>query len=42
MIASWLKVLKADEWAVFTAASEAQQAADYIVRESERTAQVAA
>jgi antirestriction protein ArdC len=41
-IASWLKVLKADKRAIFTAASKAQQAADYIVRESDRTAEVAA
>jgi len=41
-IASWLKVLKADNRAVFTAASKAQQAADYIIRESGRTAEVAA
>jgi antirestriction protein ArdC len=41
-IGSWLKVLKADKRAIFTAASKAQQAADYIVRESDRTAEVAA
>ncbi len=41
-IASWLKVLKADKRAIFTAASKAQQAADYIVRESGRTVEVAA
>lgn len=41
-IQSWLRVLKADKRAVFTAASKAQQAADYIVRESDRTAEVAA
>ena len=41
-IASWLKVLKADKRAIFTAASKAQQAADYIVRESARTMGVAA
>jgi antirestriction protein ArdC len=41
-IASWLKVLKADKRAIFTAASKAQQAADYIVRESGQTAEVAA
>jgi antirestriction protein ArdC len=41
-IGSWLKVLKADKRAIFTAASKAQQAADYIVRESGRTAEVAA
>jgi len=41
-IASWLRVLKADKRAIFTAASKAQQAADYIVRQSERTAEVAA
>jgi len=41
-IASWLKVLKADTRAIFTAASKAQQAADFIIRESGRTAEVAA
>jgi antirestriction protein ArdC len=41
-IVSWLKVLKADNRAIFTAASKAQQAADYIVRVSGRTAEVAA
>jgi antirestriction protein ArdC len=41
-IASWLKVLKADKRAIFTAASKAQQAADYIVQQSERSVEVAA
>jgi antirestriction protein ArdC len=41
-IVSWLKVLKADKRAIFTAASKAQQAADYLVQQSERTAEVAA
>jgi antirestriction protein ArdC len=41
-IASWLKVLKADTRAIFTAASKAQQAADFIIRQSESTAEVAA
>lgn len=41
-IASWLKVLKADRRAIFTAASKAQQAADYIVQESGCTTKVAA
>jgi antirestriction protein ArdC len=41
-IASWLKVLKADRRAIFTAASKAQQAADYIIRESGNSAEVAA
>jgi antirestriction protein ArdC len=42
-IDSWLKVLKADKRAVFTAASKAQQAADFLVRQSApRTAEVAA
>lgn len=41
-IASWLKVLKADKRAIFTAASKAQQAADYMIQMSERTAEVAA
>ncbi len=42
---SWLRVLKADKRAIFTAASKAQQAADYLVKRSgstERTAEVAA
>src|SRR6201987_1944884 len=30
-IDSWLKVLKADKRAIFTAASKAQQAADFII-----------
>ena len=34
-IASWLKVLKADKRAIFTAASKAQQASDYLIRQSE-------
>jgi len=41
-IQSWLRVLKADKRAIFTAASKAQQAADYLIRASERTAEVAA
>ena len=44
-IASWLKVLKADRRAIFTAASKAQQAADYLIQQAEqpaRTAEVAA
>ena len=41
-IASWLKVLKADKRAIFTAASKAQQAADYMIQMSQRTAEVAA
>jgi antirestriction protein ArdC len=41
-IGSWLKVLKADKRAIFTAASKAQQAADYLIQQSERTAEVAA
>ena len=38
-IASWLKVLKADKRAIFTAASKAQQAADYMIQASGRTAE---
>lgn len=34
-IASWLKVLKADKRAIFTAASKAQQAADYMIGRAE-------
>ena len=41
-IASWLKVLKSDKRAVFTAASKAQQAADFMIHAAERTAEVAA
>jgi antirestriction protein ArdC len=42
-IDSWLKVLKADKRAIFTAASKAQQAADYLVKHSGRAmAEVAA
>ncbi len=41
-IQSWLRVLKADKRAVFTAASKAQQAADFLARQSARAAEVAA
>jgi antirestriction protein ArdC len=44
-LASWLKVLKADSRAIFTAASKAQQATDWLIAraaESARTAEVAA
>jgi len=41
-IASWLKILKADKRAIFTAASKAQQAADFLIRMSDRTSEVAA
>jgi antirestriction protein ArdC len=41
-IASWLRVLKADKRAIFTAASKAQQATDYLVKASGRVAEVAA
>jgi antirestriction protein ArdC len=41
-IASWLKVLKADKRAIFTAASKAQAAADFLAGQSGRTAEVAA
>ena len=40
-IASWLRVLKADKRAIFTAASKAQQAADYLVQQSQDLAEVA-
>lgn len=33
-LASWLKVLKADKYAIFTAAREAQRAADFIVEKT--------
>jgi antirestriction protein ArdC len=44
-LASWLKVLKADKRAIFTAASKAQQACDWMIQragESARVAEVAA
>ena len=41
-IQSWLRVLKGDKRAVFTAASKAQQATDFLIRQSQRTAEVAA
>jgi antirestriction protein ArdC len=42
-IASWLQVLRADKRAIFTAASKAQQAADFMVAQSQRpVAEVAA
>jgi len=44
-LASWLKVLKADSKAIFTAASKAQQATDWMIAragETVRTAEVAA
>jgi antirestriction protein ArdC len=37
-IQSWLKVLNADKRAIFTAASKAQQAADYLIEQSEKGA----
>ena len=39
---SWLKVLKADKRAIFTAASKAQQAADFLIQQSARIVEVAA
>jgi antirestriction protein ArdC len=36
-IQSWLKVLRADKRAIFTAASKAQQAADYLTARAEQT-----
>jgi antirestriction protein ArdC len=41
-IDSWLKVLKADKRAIFTAASKAQQAADFLIQQSAHCAEVAA
>jgi antirestriction protein ArdC len=41
-IQSWLKALRNDKRAIFTAASQAQKAADYLIRHSESTAEVAA
>jgi len=40
-IASWLRVLKADKRAIFTAASKAQQAADFMIQHSQTLAEVA-
>jgi antirestriction protein ArdC len=37
-IQSWLRVLKADKRAIFTAASKAQQATDWLVKQSARVA----
>ncbi|MGA2185467.1 MAG: zincin-like metallopeptidase domain-containing protein [Bryobacteraceae bacterium] len=39
-IASWLRVLKADKRAIFTAASKAQQAADYLIQRAGEAARV--
>jgi len=41
-IGSWLKVLKADKRAIFTASSKGQQAADYMIQQSGQRAEVAA
>jgi antirestriction protein ArdC len=41
-IQSWLKVLKADKRAIFTAASKAQQACDWLVQQAGTLAEVAA
>jgi antirestriction protein ArdC len=41
-IHSWLRVLKADKRAIFTAASKAQQAADFMIQRAEGKAEVAA
>jgi antirestriction protein ArdC len=41
-IQSWLRVLKADTKAIFTAASKAQQAADWLIARAGRVAEVAA
>jgi antirestriction protein ArdC len=38
-IDSWLKVLRADNRAIFSAASQAQKAADWLSERSGRTAQ---
>jgi antirestriction protein ArdC len=40
-IASWLRVLKADKRAIFTASSKAQQAADFMIQHSQALAEVA-
>ncbi len=41
-IDSWLKVLRADSRAIFTAASKAQQAADYLIKRAGESARVQA
>jgi antirestriction protein ArdC len=41
-IGSWLRVLKADKRAIFTASSKAQQAADYLIQHSGQRVGVAA
>jgi antirestriction protein ArdC len=41
-IQSWLRVLKSDKRAIFTAASQAQKAADYLIRQSQHSTEVAA
>jgi antirestriction protein ArdC len=41
-IGSWLKVLKSDKRAIFTAASKAQQATDFMIQQSGRIVEVAA
>ncbi len=40
-LASWLKVLKADKGAIFTAASKAQQATDWLIQRAGESAHVA-
>jgi antirestriction protein ArdC len=40
-IQSWLRVLKADKRAIFTAASKAQQAADWMIQRAEQSARIA-
>ena len=37
-IQAWLRVLKADKRAIFTAASQAQQACDWLIKRAERPA----
>jgi antirestriction protein ArdC len=41
-IQSWLRVLKADKRAIFTAASKAQQACDWLVQQAAQSVEVAA
>jgi len=41
-IASWLRVLKSDKRAIFTAASKAQQACDWMIARAGRASEVAA
>jgi antirestriction protein ArdC len=41
-VQNWLQVLRNDKRAIFTAAAKAQQAADWLVAETAKTADIAA